>query len=145
MYLHCFFMLYLVLSSYSVNTENLCFYILEESERILYRWHCCMSVQNKCIHWSLIWKSYDIRCENIGCICQNTFNWVCLMAPLWMKNYSLVEYKVFWISAVDTEWKCYLQTRKSSVIVSCCSDKFFFFFFWIVVKFYWCSCVSLAQ
>lgn len=46
-----------------------------------------------------------------------------------MKNYTLVEYKVFWISSVDTEWKCYLQTRKSSVIVSCCSDNFFFFFF----------------
>lgn len=40
-------------------------------------------------------------------------------------NYSLVEYKVFWTSAVDMERKCYLRTGKSSVTVSCCSDKFF--------------------
>lgn len=46
-----------------------------------------------------------------------------------MKNYSLVEYKVFGISAVDMEWKCCLQIGKSSVTVSCCLDEFFFWFF----------------
>lgn len=46
-----------------------------------------------------------------------------------MKSYSLVEYKVFWISAVDMEWKCCLQIGKSSVTVSCCLDEFFYCFF----------------
>lgn len=112
--------------SYTVYTENLCFCILERNERILYRWKCSVSVQEQMYTLEFHLEVLQQRVWKYGCICLNTFNSVWLMAPLWMKNYSLEKYKVFWISAV--EWKCYLQTGKSSVAVSHCSDKFFFFF-----------------
>lgn len=86
-------MLCFVLCLYSVHTEGWCFCTLEESDWILYRWHCSLHVHEQIytlefkleILWYKVWKYWSRLSE---------YFWVHLMASLWMKNYPLIEYKI---------------------------------------------------
>lgn len=67
---------------------------------ILYRWYCFICEYEQLyalvleleVLWYNVWKYWSHLSK---------YFWVCLMASLWMKNYSLIEYK---IDIVDFCW-----------------------------------------